>query len=104
MIAKSEDTISFIKDFDKMTSSVTKAPRWLSEKRAKELSRIKQLGWPTVKAVLATRPGVPEGAEPQTEFNKYLKLSAENAQRVLRFLKARKVMSNTDLNKLLAEA
>jgi uncharacterized protein (DUF2336 family) len=68
------------------------------------LCKASGLGWPTVKAVLATRPGVPEGAEPQTEFNKYLKLSAESAQRVLRFLKARKAMSDTDLNKLLAEA
>ena len=49
MITQSENAISFIKDVDKITSSLTRVPRWLSEKRARELSRIKQLGWPTIK-------------------------------------------------------
>lgn len=57
------------------------------------------LGWSDAKAVLETTLGEPD--DPRTAFQHYIGLTAETAQRVVRFIKLRKSASRSELDRLL---
>lgn len=57
------------------------------------------LGWPDAKAVLAVTLGEPD--DPRVAFQHYVGLSAEVAQRVVRFIKLRKSASRSELDRLM---
>ena len=61
------------------------------------------LGWPAVKAVLAARTGLQPLAQASIDgdFDHYFGLSIEVAQRVVRFLRARKNMTEAQIRNIL---
>ncbi|NVO13810.1 MAG: DUF2336 domain-containing protein [Rhodoplanes sp.] len=59
------------------------------------------LGWPDVKRVLATVGGIESDAETKKAFERYLGLTAETANRVLRFVKSCKAISKADFQRML---
>ncbi len=63
-----------------------------------------ELGWSTVKALLVLSAKIGGGAysNPLEYLDQYTKMTAESAQRVLRFLKARKTVSATELKTMMA--
>jgi hypothetical protein len=63
------------------------------------------LGWPAVKAVLTSRADSTQSAETDIlhGFDRYTRLSADAAQRVLPFLKARNSLSDAEIKKLVDE-
>lgn len=63
-----------------------------------------ELGWSTVKAVLNMSAMIGGGAyaNPLDYLDRYTKMTAETAQRVIRFLKARKSVSANELKNLMA--
>ena len=59
------------------------------------------LGWPDAKRVLATVGGIESDAETKKAFERYLGLTAETANRVLRFVKSCKAISKADFQRML---
>ncbi len=63
-----------------------------------------ELGWSTVKALinLSTKIGGGPYTNPLDYLEQYTKMTADSAQRILRFLKARKTVSASELTKMMA--
>jgi uncharacterized protein (DUF2336 family) len=59
------------------------------------------LGWPDVKRVLATVGGIETEAEIKKAFERYVNLTGETANRVLRFVKSCKAISKADFQRML---
>ncbi|MDC7787814.1 DUF2336 domain-containing protein [Rhodoplanes sp. TEM] len=59
------------------------------------------LGWPDVKRVLATVGNIESEAETRKAFERYVALTAETANRVLRFVKSCKAISKADFQRML---
>jgi uncharacterized protein (DUF2336 family) len=96
--------------FAALTGLPTEVVRRLLQRRADDgvliLCKAAGLGWPAVKAVFALRAKwqPASAAIAHDGFDHYIRLSAEAAQRVLRFLKARTDLSEAEIENFLNDS
>lgn len=93
--------------FAALTELSTEVVKRLLQRRADDgvliLCKAAGLGWPAVKAVFSLRADWQPASEAfvRNGYDNYARLSAETAQRVLRFLKARSNLSEADIERFL---
>lgn len=70
------------------------------------ICRASGISWPSVRALLKSRAWLrtPQDNELKAISDRYFRLSAESAQRVLLFMKARKTMAAAEMSQLLVDA